>query len=96
MSLNIQGVGGTQEIVTLCTFIELVHPDIILVEGTVINGEKDREVFSKQFPSWEMCIVDSMGLSRGFSFSMESTFSKFYYFFYYCRDALGRICHKME
>lgn len=66
LSLNICKIRGTQKRLSICRHIDLVCPNIILVQETMVYRKNAWGVFSKLFPSWEICSVDAEGFSRGF------------------------------
>jgi hypothetical protein len=65
-SLNVRGVGGSLNSLTLKRFLEKTNSDVLFVQETMVCEAKAREVFVKLLPNWHFCGVDSIGLSRGF------------------------------
>jgi len=65
ISLNVRGVGGAPKSLALKRLFDLVKPDIDMIQETMVDGNKAREVFSNFFPVWDFCAVDSKGLSGG-------------------------------
>ena len=66
LSMNIRGVGGTHKILALRRVCELVRPDVLLIQETMVSVDKALEVFSKVLGRWYMCAVDANGFSGGF------------------------------
>jgi exonuclease III len=65
VSLNVRGVGGAPNFLALKQFLELVKPDILFIQETMVSELKAREIFAKLLPMWKFCGVDSNGLSGG-------------------------------
>jgi exonuclease III len=64
-SLNVRGVGGSLKSLTLTRFLEKNKPDVLFIQETMVGAAKAREVFYKLLPNWNLCGVDSIGLSGG-------------------------------
>jgi exonuclease III len=48
ISLNVRGVGGAPKSLALKRLFDLVKPDIVMIQETMVDGNKAREVFSKK------------------------------------------------
>lgn len=57
-SLNIGGVGGTLKMLALQRMCDIVSPDVVFQQETMVNGGKAKEMFSKIKKDWEYCTVD--------------------------------------
>jgi hypothetical protein len=64
-TLNVRGVGGTSNFLSLKRFLESAKPDVLLIQETMVCKAKGREIFVKLLPTWYFCGVDSSGLSCG-------------------------------
>jgi len=65
LSLNVRGVGGAPKTLSLKILFDMVKLDLVMIEETMVVVVKAREVFSNFFPTWNFCVVNSKGLSRG-------------------------------
>jgi exonuclease III len=65
VTLNVRGVGGSSKYLALKRLLELVKPDVMLIQETMVGVEKARDLFVKLLPHWFFCGVDSTGLSGG-------------------------------
>jgi exonuclease III len=65
LSLNIRGVGGTPKLSSLRRLVQIVLPDIILVQETMVDAVRARNVLSKLFPCWKCCLEDALGQYGG-------------------------------
>jgi hypothetical protein len=45
--------------------LEMVKPDILFIQETMVSEHKASEIFAKLLPLWKFCEVDSNGLSGG-------------------------------
>jgi hypothetical protein len=63
--LNVKGVGGDPKNLALKRLFDMIKPDLVMIQETMVLGVKAREVFSIFFPTWNFCVVDSKGFSRG-------------------------------
>jgi hypothetical protein len=50
ISLNVRGVGGAPKSLSLKRLFDLVKPYIVMIQETMVDGNKAREVFSNFFP----------------------------------------------
>jgi hypothetical protein len=64
-TLNVRGVGGSEKFLALKRFVEVVKPDVLFIQETMVSVEKARGCFVKLLPNWFFCGVDSCGLSGG-------------------------------
>ena len=65
LSLNIRGLGGRPKSLGLCSLINSLNPDLILLQETMCSDVPALLSFSKIFPSWEYCAISARGLSGG-------------------------------
>ena len=65
LSFNVRGVGGAPKSLALRRLFDLVKPDLVMIQETMVPGVRAREVFSNFFPNWNFYVVDSKGLSGG-------------------------------
>jgi exonuclease III len=65
ITLNVRGVGGSSNYLALKRLLDLVKPDVFLIQETMVRVEKARDIFVKLLPHWYFCVVFSMGLSGG-------------------------------
>jgi hypothetical protein len=69
ISLNVRRVRGAPKFLSLKRMFDPVKPYIIMIQETMVNGNKARVVFSKLLPLCDFCAMDSKGLSGGILFS---------------------------
>ena len=65
LSMNIRGVGGAPKLRALRRIFEIVRPDVILIQETMVPADKAIAVLSKVVGSWHMSAVDAAGRSGG-------------------------------
>ena len=65
LSMNIRGVGGAPKFLALRRMCEIVRPDILLIQETMVSSDKAIDVFSKGVGNWYMSAVDASGLRGG-------------------------------
>lgn len=65
LSLNIRGVGEAPKMISLRRLLEIVKPDIIFIQETMVSRVKAREVFTKLSKDKDICATDSIGKSGG-------------------------------
>jgi hypothetical protein len=63
--LNVRGVGGAPKNISLKILFDIVKPNLVMIQETMVIGLKVREVFSNFFLTWNFCAMDSKGLSGG-------------------------------
>jgi hypothetical protein len=65
VTLNMRGVGGSSKYLALKRFLDLVKPDVLLIQETMVGVEKSRDLFGKLLPHWFFYGVDCTSLSGG-------------------------------
>ena len=58
-------MGGSAKQKSLHHLLAFVSPDIILLQETMNNTYPTLLAFSKLYPGWDFCAINSKGLSRG-------------------------------
>jgi hypothetical protein len=61
-TLNVRGVRGTPEFLSLKSFLALVKPNVLLIQETMVSEAKAIELFGKLLPNWYVYGVDSSRL----------------------------------
>jgi hypothetical protein len=72
ISLNVRGVGGAPKFLALKRLFDLVKPDIVMIQETMVDGNKAREVFSKIITFVGFLCGGFKGFIRGSTFCLES------------------------
>ena len=65
LTLNIRGLCNSSKITVVKKLIELVSPDVILLQQMRFSSLQDSEYFLKLFPNWNCCGQDAYGISSG-------------------------------
>ena len=63
LSLNLRGVGGPLKNASMRCLLDKTHPDVILLQETLVDEKKARFFMLHFFPSWLSCVVSSVGNS---------------------------------
>jgi exonuclease III len=65
LSLNIRGTGGTLKVASFRRLLDHIHPDIILLQETLVNEQRARDFIHLFRPTWFSSAVSSIGTSGG-------------------------------
>lgn len=65
VSLNMRGLGGRPKQLALHKLIDMLQLDLVLLQETMMNGDKARDLSAQFLAGWEMCSIDSNGQSGG-------------------------------
>ena len=65
VSINFKGLGGGPKKCALHRCFECVWSNILLIQETMLCGERAREIMSNLFPGWNMSSIDFVDLSGG-------------------------------
>jgi hypothetical protein len=65
LTLNVRGVGGSLKTASVRRVLTKVNTDIIFLQETLVAEDKAQLFMHKLVPSWHMCVVNSVGTSRG-------------------------------
>lgn len=65
LSLNNRGMGGEEKCLSLRRYFDILKPNLIMVQETMLRIIKARDTFTSFLPSWEICTSNSKGFASG-------------------------------
>jgi hypothetical protein len=71
------GLGAPQNLLPLRDYLQQIKPDIVLLQETLIEGDKAKNLFFQCLPHWNVVALDSIGRSRGLLTGWNPTFAEF-------------------
>jgi hypothetical protein len=80
LSFNIRGFGGPLKFSSLKEILKQINPDIVFLQETLVNDEKDKHLFLQCFPSRNVMALDPFGRLGGLLSGWNPTFVELYAF----------------
>jgi hypothetical protein len=65
LSLNIRTIGGSLKAIAFRMVLDCVRPNIIFLQETLVDDQKDRNFVHIFRPSWVSSAISSFGTSGG-------------------------------
>jgi len=65
ISFNLRGFWGPTKIASLKLLLKFVNPDIVFLQETLVDGEKDKSFFLQCLLLWSVVAWDPNGRSGG-------------------------------
>jgi hypothetical protein len=76
-SLNLCGFGGPTKIASLKLLLKQVNPDVIFLQETLVDGEKEKIFFLQCLSLWNCVATDPNGRSGGLLSGWNPTYAEF-------------------
>jgi len=77
LSLNLRGFGSPTKLASLKRLLQQIKPNIVLLQETLIEGDKAKNLFFQCLPHWNVGAIDSIGRSRGLLTSWNPSLAEF-------------------
>jgi hypothetical protein len=76
-SLNLRGFGSPTKLTSLKHLLLQIKPDIVFLQETLIDGDKEKSLFFQCLPHWNVVALDSNGCSGGLLTGWNPTLAEF-------------------
>lgn len=65
LTLSIRGFGGVPKRTAFRRLVDVINPNVIFLQETMVSSLQACDMFLKMFPSWHCCGSDALGISGG-------------------------------